>query len=152
MKKLEDDDFNKLIEERHLRKCKLLKIIFGEIFSRISENAMFYVGYYIEDLYSDFPNDKLFDWMCPLDSDYGWYSRRFLLTKDCKEYLLNESISSFGSDFCHYMIRDEEKVYVVVFDGCHFDIDASIKIPREVIDECGREFEMDFRFSDPVEH
>ncbi len=38
----------------------------------------------------------------------------------------------------------------MVFDGCHFDIDASIRIPRKVIDECERELEMDFSFSDSV--
>jgi len=124
--------------------------IFLEIISQVPDGSYLYMGCYVDELLKDNRLPKLFECEIPISNDFGWYDKCFKLTSECKIYLEQNLSGNYLSFFCHYMIRDEEKVYVVVFDGCHFDIDASIKIPQNVIDECGREFEMDFSFSDPV--
>lgn len=121
------------------------------LLSQIPDDSYLYVGTDIYNLIEQDIAPEILNFVTLLDYDYKWYSERFVLSKKFKDYLLIEdNYLLFYYYFCHFMIRDDRKIYIVVFDGCHFDIDTSIKIPKNILGACEREFEMDFTFSNPV--
>jgi len=131
----------------------LIYSLYNYILKHIPENTVLECSTYLEMLKTErregpgYPKE-IFNWQIQ-NSENGEIC--ILLTNDCKKYIL-KNILTISNYLCHFVIRTNDKLYVVVFDGCHFDIDASIKIPQKVIDECEREFVMDFQFSDPVKH
>lgn len=122
------------------------------LFEQIPEDSSLYISDYIELFIEENIHMEFFNW--EVENDYPmYYARRFILNSDCRKYLLkdhNATLFANGAYFCHYMIRNEDKIYVVVFDGCHFDIDSSIHIPEELIQDCEKYLDQDFYFSNPV--
>ncbi len=140
---MEEDDIR--------RQNKLIFSLYDYILKHVPENTFLECRTYLDMLKTErregpgYPKE-IFNWQIQNSDDDDI---RILLTDDCKKFII-KNILTISNYLCHFVIRSNDKIYVVVFDGCHFDIDASIRIPREVIDECEREFEMDFSFSDHV--
>lgn len=125
--------------------------IFLEIISQVPDGSYWYCGNYVEELETYNQLTELKKWEYPIDNNYGWYYKRFKLTKECKEYLLKNLHGNTIVYFCHYMVRNQDKIFLVVFDNSLFDVDSSIHISSKLI-EMGREYDSALiSFSDPVE-
>lgn len=122
------DDVNPSVSER----------IFLEIISQVPDDSYWYCGNYVEELETYNQLTELKKWEYPIDDNYGWYYKRYKLTKECKEYLLKNLYGNTIVYFCHYMIRNQDKIFLVVFDRCLFNVDSSIYISAKLI-EMGQE-------------
>ncbi len=120
-----------------------------EILNQIPSNTYLYMGCYVDQLFADQRMLGLLEYEIPLDKSYRIYDRRFKLTSECKQYLKNNLHINYESFFCHYMIKDDEKIYLLVFDSYSFDLDASLSLPDKLIQDCEKE-EIYIRFSNPV--
>jgi len=144
-----NENFNDTIDDD--RETEICNNVVSFLFEQIPDNVGLYVSDYIDILQIECPYFGVFQYESSNDDKN--YKRKFILSKECKKFFLEEDNSTFlfgGAYFCDYMIRDNNKLYVSVYDGCHFNIDKSIKIPQRVLDECERELEMDLTFSDTV--
>ncbi len=136
-----------------IRRDKLTFALFGYIIKQVPNDAFIDCYDYLallkrKPIEKHLPVDIL-KWEIPCQNHYEPDSVRVELNQECKKYL-HSNILRVSGILCHFTISDAQKTYVCVYDGCHFDIDESIKIPQRVLDECERVLGMDFHFSDPV--
>ena len=132
---------------------KLTFALFGYIIKQVPNEAFIDCSDYLA-LLKRKPVEKhlpieILKWEIPCQNYYEPDSVRIELNEECKKYL-HSNILRVSGFLCHFTISDAQKTYVSVYDGCHFDIDKSIKIPQRVLDECESMLEMDFRFSNTV--
>lgn len=111
-----------------------------EILVNVPKESYLYVGDYINSAFKDKFLIELISYSREMDGYKRYYDYCFELSASCVLYLVKE----FEKDiclinyFCHYMIMDNKKVIMKVYDGHIFCIHNSLKISSILIQECER--------------
>ena len=111
-----------------------------EILINVPKQSYLYVGDYIRSAFEDKFLTELIDYSRDIGNYKGYYHYCFDLSSSCVTYLVEalKKEIDFIYYFCHYMILNNERIILKVYDGDIFYIHNSLKISSTLIQECKR--------------
>lgn len=121
-----------------------------EILVNVPKESYLYVGDYIKSAFKDKFLTELINYSHDIGEYKNYYDYCFELSPSCVAYLVEvlKKENDFINYFCHYMIVNNKRMIMKVYDGDIFYIHTSLKIWSTLIQECEQNglsvFQQDF--------